>query len=43
MGGYHEIRSQWSLGDVMDALEYLSIQDDADYLAMKASQPKGRR
>lgn len=34
-----EIRTFWSLADVMDQLEAFSIQDDADWLA---SNPKGK-
>lgn len=38
-----ELKTYYSLDEALDMLEVLAIQDDADYLAMKASQPKGLR
>lgn len=36
---WQELRTYWSLDEVLDALEALEIQDEADWLA---SQAKGK-
>lgn len=37
---YEEMRRYWSLDEILDELEVLDMQDDADWMAIKAKKGK---